>query len=149
MKIAVSGAGVAGPTLAYWLLRTGHEPTLVEKAPHFRTGGYIIDFALTGYTVAERMGILPEVRKAGYSVREMRIVDDRGRKVGGISTESIRRMIKDRYTSLPRGDLAATIYRAIEGRVETLFDDSISAVEEHDAGVRVSFQRGACAISTS
>ena len=89
------------------------------------------------------MGILPEVRKAGYSVREMRIVDDRGRKVGGISTEPLRRMIKDRYTSLPRGDLAATIYRTIEGRVETLFDDGISAVEEHDAGVRVSFQRGA------
>ncbi len=143
MKIAISGAGVAGPTLAYWLQRTGHEPTLIEKAPHFRTGGYIIDFGLTGYTVAERMGILPEVRKAGYSVRELRFVDDRGRKVGGISTEPIRRMMKDRYTSLPRGDLAATIYRTIEGRVETLFGDSIAAVQEHDAGVRVSFKQGA------
>ena len=33
MKVAISGAGVAGPTLAYWLLRGGHEPTLIEKAP--------------------------------------------------------------------------------------------------------------------
>ena len=143
MKIAVSGAGVAGPTLAYWLLRTGHEPTLIEKAPHFRTGGYIIDFWGVGYTIAERMGIVPELRKAGYSVRELRFVDDRGRKAGGFSTETMRGMMKDRFTSLPRGDLAATIYRTIEGRVETLFGDSISAVEEHDAGVRVSFKRGA------
>ncbi len=143
MKIAISGAGVAGPTLAYWLHRSGHEPTLIEKAPHFRTGGYIIDFGLGGYTVAERMGIVPELRSAGYAVREMRIVDDCGRKVGGFSTEPLRRLIKDRYTSLPRGDLAATIYRTIEGRVETLFGDSMAAVEQHEAGVRVSFQRGA------
>lgn len=143
MKIAISGAGVAGPTLAYWLRRTGHEPTLIEKAPHFRTGGYIIDFGLTGYTVAERMGIVPELRKAGYAVQELRFVDDRGRRVGGFSAERIRRMLKDRYTSLPRGDLAATIYQTIAGRVETLFGDSISAIEEYDAGVRVSFLRAA------
>ena len=143
MKIAISGAGVAGPTLAYWLRRSSHEPTLIEKAPHFRTGGYIIDFGLSGYTVAERMGIVPELRRVGYSVRELRIVDDRGRKAGGISTEPIRRMIKDRWVSLPRGDLAATIYRTIEGRVETIFGDSIAAVEERDGRVCVSFQRGA------
>ncbi len=143
MKIAISGAGVAGPTLAYWLLRTGHEPTLIEKAPHFRTGGYIIDFGLTGYTVAERMGIVPELLRAGYAVRELRFLDDRSRKAAGFSTESIRRMMKDRCTSLPRGDLSATIYRTIEGRVETLFGDSIAAVEEHDGSVCVSFQDGA------
>ena len=44
MKIAISGAGVAGPCLAYWLLRTGHEPTLIEESPEFRAGGYVIDF---------------------------------------------------------------------------------------------------------
>jgi 2-polyprenyl-6-methoxyphenol hydroxylase-like FAD-dependent oxidoreductase len=143
MKIAISGAGVAGPTLAYWIRRTGHDPTLIEKAPHFRTGGYIIDFGLSGYTVAERMGVVPELRKAGYSVRELRFLDDRGRKTGGFSTDGIRRMLKDRYTSLARGDLAATIYRTIEGRVECIFGDSISAVQEHDGGVRVSFQQAA------
>ena len=29
----IAGAGIAGTTLAYWLLRTGHEPTVVERAP--------------------------------------------------------------------------------------------------------------------
>ena len=58
MKIAISGAGVAGPTLAYWLLRSGHEPTLIESAPRLRTTGYMIDFWGVGYTVAELMGIL-------------------------------------------------------------------------------------------
>ncbi|KZS70366.1 hypothetical protein A4G29_17140 [Mycobacterium kansasii] len=39
MQVAISGAGVAGAALAYWLHRTGHTPTLVEQAPKFRTGG--------------------------------------------------------------------------------------------------------------
>ncbi len=142
MRIAISGAGVAGPTLAYWLQRSGHEPTLIEKAPHFRTGGYVVDFWGVGYTVAERMGILPELHKAGYSVRELRIVNDRGRKVGGFTVDRMRRILKDRFTSLPRGDLAAAIYGTVAGRVETIFGDSISAIEERAADVLVSFTHG-------
>jgi 2-polyprenyl-6-methoxyphenol hydroxylase-like FAD-dependent oxidoreductase len=66
MRIAISGAGIAGPSLAHWLHHSGHEPTLIEKAPRLRTGGYVIDFWGVGYTIAERMGVLPEVLKAGY-----------------------------------------------------------------------------------
>ena len=43
-NILISGAGIAGPTLAYWLLRRGFTPTIVEEAPSPRTGGYVIDF---------------------------------------------------------------------------------------------------------
>ncbi len=39
MRILISGAGIAGPTLAYWLAHYGFQPTLVERAPHLRTGG--------------------------------------------------------------------------------------------------------------
>ena len=84
MRIAISGAGIAGPTLAYWLHRTGHEAN--ERAPRFRTGGYMIDFWGVGYTVAERMGVLPDVLKAGYSFKELRLLDRNGRRVGGLST---------------------------------------------------------------
>jgi 2-polyprenyl-6-methoxyphenol hydroxylase-like FAD-dependent oxidoreductase len=44
MKILISGAGIAGPTLAYWLTHYGMETTIVEKSPQLRTGGYIVDF---------------------------------------------------------------------------------------------------------
>ncbi len=49
MRIAISGAGIAGPSLAHWLHHSGHEPTLIEKAPRLRTGGYVIDFWGVGY----------------------------------------------------------------------------------------------------
>ncbi|MUL46548.1 hypothetical protein FZI85_11465 [Mycobacterium sp. CBMA293] len=63
MKIAISGAGIAGPTLAYWLVRSGHDPVLIETAPQLRTGGYLVDFWGAGYTVAERMGLAPTTVK--------------------------------------------------------------------------------------
>ena len=68
MRVLIVGAGIAGPTLAYWLHRLGHEPTLVERAPGIRRGGYLVDFWGAGFDVAERMGIVPELRRAKYNV---------------------------------------------------------------------------------
>ena len=143
MKIAICGAGVAGPTLAYWLLRRGHAPTLIESAPELRTGGYMIDFWGVGYDVAERMGILPAVHAAGYELQDVRWVDRRGRTAGSISAKTMARELGGRFTSLPRGDLAALVYRSVEGRAETLFGTTITALREHDEGVSVTLDSGA------
>lgn len=142
MRVAINGAGIAGGCLAYWLERAGNDVTLIEKAPQFRTGGYVVDFWGVGYTVAERMGILPEVRAHGYTFQEVRDVDKHGRKVGGFSTDSFCQSLTDRFTSVPRGDLAAAIFRSIGSRVETLFDNSITAINENATCVLVSFERG-------
>ena len=78
MQVAISGAGVAGAALAHWLYRTGHTPTLIEKAPKFRTGGYMIDFWGVGYQVAKRMGIEDPIRAAGYQIERVRSVGSGG-----------------------------------------------------------------------
>jgi 2-polyprenyl-6-methoxyphenol hydroxylase-like FAD-dependent oxidoreductase len=120
MKIAISGAGVAGPTLAFWLLKAGHEPTLIESAPALRTAGYMIDFWGVGFEIAERMDLIEEVRAAGYDLKEMRYLDARGRHAGSILADTVRRELGDRFTSLPRGELAAIIFHGLAGRVETI-----------------------------
>jgi 2-polyprenyl-6-methoxyphenol hydroxylase-like FAD-dependent oxidoreductase len=93
MKVLVSGAGVAGPTVAFWLSRYGLEPTIVEKAPEMRTGGYIIDFWGLGFDVADRMGLLPQIRRLGYVAREVRIVNANGKRIAGFSVESLSRVV--------------------------------------------------------
>lgn len=63
MRVLIVGAGIAGSTLAYWLRRAGHQPTLLEIASRVRTGGYLIDFWGTGFDVAQRMGLVPRLRR--------------------------------------------------------------------------------------
>ena len=74
MKVLISGAGIAGPTLAFWLSRYGLELTIVEKAPQLRTGGYVIDFWGVGFDIADRMDLLPEIRRRGYVAQEVRVL---------------------------------------------------------------------------
>ena len=142
MRIAISGAGIAGRTLAYWLRRGGHETTLIEKSPQLRTGGYVIDFWGLGYDIAERMGLCAQLDVAGYQVEEVRLVDRRGERVGGFPTSGFRRALGGRFTSVPRGDLAAMIHGAIADDVETIFGDTITKVSQDDSGVQVELEHG-------
>ena len=104
MKILISGAGIAGTCMAFWLKRHGFEPTLVERAPTLRTGGYVIDFWGAGFDVAERMGLASEILDMGYKVSELRQVDRSGKRIGRLSISVFDRLTQGRYTSLPRGE---------------------------------------------
>ncbi|MEO8802854.1 MAG: FAD-binding domain [Rudaea sp.] len=138
-NILISGAGIAGPTLAWWLAHYGFEPTLVECAPALRRGGYIVDFWGTGFEVAQRMGLVPELRDLGYDVGEVRIVNGQGKRCGGFSADVFRDATEGKYTSIARGDLSRAIFRQIDGRVPTMFGDSIRAITQDADGVQVQF----------
>lgn len=143
MKILISGAGIAGPTLAYWLAHFGLKPTIVEKAPTLRTGGYVIDFWGAGFEIADRMDLLPQIRELGYRIQQVRVVNERGKRVAEFSADAFERATQGRYVSLPRGDLAAAIFSKIEGKVETIFGDGVDAIEQTNEGVRVRLESGA------
>ena len=142
MRVLISGAGIAGPTLAYWLARYGLQPTLVEAAPRLRTGGYVIDFWGAGFDIADRMGALPEIRRKGYMMREVRVVNRNGKRVAGFPVDAFSRLTQGRYVSLPRGELAAAIFGKIEGKVETIFGDSVNRIDQTEKYVHVTFERG-------
>lgn len=139
LRVVINGIGVAGPTLAYWLTKFGHEVLLVEQARKLRTAGYIIDFWGIGYDIAERMGLIDEIRALGYQVREVRLVDRKGRKKGGFHVDVFARVTHDRFTSVRRSDISATMYRAIEGKVEAIFGDSVATIDDAGDRVRVGF----------
>jgi 2-polyprenyl-6-methoxyphenol hydroxylase-like FAD-dependent oxidoreductase len=143
MRIIINGMGIAGPTLAYWLSKSGHEVALVEEAPQLRRGGYVIDFWGLGYDVAEKMGLIPQIRELGYQVQEVRFVDRRGRRSGGFPVDVFGRLTHGRFTSLRRSDLSATIYQALDHQVEAIFGDSIAKVEDAGQRVHVSFDHAA------
>ncbi len=143
MRIAINGVGIAGSTLAYWLRESGHEVMLIEESPQLRSGGYAIDFWGIGYDIAEKMGLLPRIRELGFKVREVRYVNRNGRKSGGFPVEVFGRMTNGRFTEVRRSELAATIYGSLDGKVETIFGDSVARIEDEGDCVRVDFDHAA------
>ena len=41
--VGISGAGIAGPSLAFWLAKYGYRVIVVEVAPGIRPGGQTVD----------------------------------------------------------------------------------------------------------
>ena len=72
-SVLISGATVAGPTLAYWLRRHGFAPTVLERTPAIRAGlgGHAVDLFGPAVEIAERMGLLEQVRSARTMTKEL------------------------------------------------------------------------------
>lgn len=139
--VLISGASIAGPALALWLHRYGFVPTVVEKAPAVRTGGYKVDLRGDAIGICERMGILDEVRAASTDMRGGSYVDARGRTVGELPAEIFGgRAGQD--DEIMRGDLARILYEKTRGDVEYVFGDSIASLHDDGEGVDVVFESG-------
>jgi 2-polyprenyl-6-methoxyphenol hydroxylase-like FAD-dependent oxidoreductase len=139
--VLISGLGVAGPTLAFWLKAAGFQPTLVEYAPLLRSGGYVIDFWGLGYDIAERMGLRDEIDRIGYHIRKMRIVDERGRRVSGFGTRVFLELTGGRYVTIPRGALSRLLVEKITGNSEIILGDEIHSLQERRDCVEVELAR--------
>jgi 2-polyprenyl-6-methoxyphenol hydroxylase-like FAD-dependent oxidoreductase len=140
--VLISGVGIAGPTLAFWLKCGGFEPTLLECAPGLRSGGYVVDFWGLGYDIAERMGLTDAIDRVGYHMREMRIVDESGRRIAGFSTRVFRELTGGRFVTLGRSDLSRLLFHKVDGVIETIFGDEVVSLQEHADAVEVEFRNG-------
>ncbi|MGW6442165.1 FAD-dependent oxidoreductase [Lentzea sp. NPDC055074] len=107
-RALIVGAGIAGLTSAWWLERAGWDVLVVERAPSFRAGGYMIDFFGPGHEVARRMGLLPALEERRAPISSVTSVDSSGRRRGEISTAAYE-AVADGVISLLRGDLASVV----------------------------------------
>jgi 2-polyprenyl-6-methoxyphenol hydroxylase-like FAD-dependent oxidoreductase len=140
--VLISGLGIGGPTLAYWLKAAGFEPTLVEHAPKLRTGGYVIDFWGLGYEIADRMGLIDRINQTGYHIREMRIVNARGERISGFGTNVFRELTGGRYVTIGRSDLSRLLFETIKDNTEVVFGDEIVGLQQRADCVQATFKRG-------
>lgn len=137
--ILISGASVAGPALAYWLRRYGFKPTVVERAPALRGGGYAVDFrGRVHLGVLSEMGILDAIRARQTQLSSLEYVDRDGRAVCRVPAGMFAGDVE-----ILRGDLGRILYDATSGGTEYVFGDSITSIEERPDGVQVTFSRAA------
>ncbi|MBI3757488.1 MAG: monooxygenase, partial [Deltaproteobacteria bacterium] len=131
-NILISGASAAGPSLAYWLHHYGFNPTVVERAPALRAGGYAIDLRGAAVHVAERMGILAEARKASTDLREVLFVDSNNKTLSTMDANFGAGPGKAGDVELLRDDLAQILYAATKDTINYIFGDSITSLSQHD-----------------
>ena len=142
-NVLISGASVGGPALAYWLRRHGFDVTVVERAGGLRPGGHAIDVRGPALTVAERMGVLEEIRRQSTDLRGMSMVDEDGKELFTTTERTASGGDLDSPdVEILRDDLAAILFAASGPEIEYLFDDAIAALDQDADGVRVVFQSG-------
>ncbi len=140
--VLICGAGVAGPTLAYWLVRAGFRPTVVERATGQRSSGSPVDVRGPALAVVERMGVVDALRAAATQATGIRFVDASGRLSRRMSMPSRRSAAGTPEIEVPRADLARILCAAAHDDVEFVYDDTITRLDQDPGGVDVTFESG-------
>jgi 2-polyprenyl-6-methoxyphenol hydroxylase-like FAD-dependent oxidoreductase len=143
-NILISGAGISGLTLAYWLQHWGFSPTIIEKRPNLDQRGYMIDFYGSGFDIAEKMNLLKalEAESNQYPMKKVIFVDRQDKPRATLDVDKFRNLLHHRYFPLMRGDLETTIYASVKDHVPVGFGTSIKKLEAKSDGVAVELSDG-------
>ena len=142
-RVLISGGGIAGLTLGILLRVKGWEPLLIERDPALRTEGYMIDFFGTGWDVAERIGIVDELRAVKYPIDYLEFVDHTGKPYVSAPISRVRQALNDNYVYLRRSDLEKILFeRAKSAGLNVRFGTTIRSLNDIGSSVEVEFEDG-------
>ncbi|KAF2993570.1 hypothetical protein E8E14_001604 [Neopestalotiopsis sp. 37M] len=146
LKVLISGGGVAGTALAFWLSKQGHDVTVVERFPALRTTGLQIDLRGHGVEVLRRMGLEQQYRAASPPEQGLQVVDTRGWRRAYFPANRTGEGVQSFTTDweIMRGDLCRILYDAARDRTKYIFGTSIEGFKqpEQDSPVHVRFADG-------
>lgn len=132
--VLISGAGIAGMSLASLLSRAGYRVTVVERAPSLRGSGYSIDFRGDALDVLDRLGIHDQTEALTTSTSGTRIIDAEGATIDRLPMEAFGGDLE-----VPKKDFTQLLHRSIDAHVEIVFDETITALSSTADGVRADF----------
>ncbi|KAL5116388.1 hypothetical protein ACEQ8H_005736 [Pleosporales sp. CAS-2024a] len=130
MHVLISGAGIAGPALAFFLAKTGARITVVEKAKALLPHGQNVDVTGSAVTVLKRMGLLDQVRRHNTKETGTQFISAKGQPFASFPiTEGSSASLSSEFEIL-RGDLAAILHNATKDHpnIEYMFDTTIQKV---------------------
>ncbi|MEU4654965.1 FAD-dependent monooxygenase [Streptomyces sp. NPDC023723] len=144
LRILVTGGGVAGQALAFWLSRGGHQVTVVERFPALRATGAQVDLRGQGIEAVERMGLLETVRSQLVDEAGVAFVDSHGKPKATIMANTSgkgRQTLTSEY-EIMRGDLVRILHEAAKGDAVYVFGKSVDGFDQDTEGVTAHFSDG-------
>ncbi|TCO54129.1 FAD-dependent monooxygenase [Actinocrispum wychmicini] len=135
--VLISGAGIAGPSLAFWLGRGGYDVTVVERSSGLRASGAAVDFRGDQMALLRRMDVLADIQARQTGMGDQLVVDATGRRLATFPAALFSGEVE-----IDRGDLALILHERTKHHVDYVFGDHITAIAEHADGVDVTFANG-------
>ncbi|KAF3010620.1 hypothetical protein E8E13_003458 [Curvularia kusanoi] len=145
MRVLISGAGVAGPTLAYFLSKAGARVTVIEKAPKLLPHGQNVDITGSAITVIKKMGLLEQVKQYHTREKGTQLIDPKGQPFAPFPVKEDTIASFTSEFEILRGDMAKLLWEAsrVQPNVEYVFDTTIKEVLSNDnASVKVELSNG-------
>ena len=138
-RILISGGGIGGLTLAYFLKRYGFTCVIVESAPEFKHVGYLLALnKQIGQNVAAKMGILKSLKKFEALLTNNIVLDEDGKLIMRVhTTPEISN--ENSGLMLNRADLHLTLYDTVKNDVEFRFGKEIRKMVQDEYSVDVTF----------
>ncbi|KAG9253571.1 uncharacterized protein F5Z01DRAFT_147113 [Emericellopsis atlantica] len=141
MKILISGAGMAGSTLAFWLSKLGHNVTVIERFPHLRASGLQLDLRGHGIEVMKRMGLEDAFRAKRTPEQGFELVGSSGMRWAYFPANKSGQGPQSFTTEyeIMRSDLCHILHDTSKERVRYIFGTSIASFKEDEDAVEVCF----------
>lgn len=140
--VLISGAGIAGPALAFWLNRNGYRVIVVEVAPGIRPGGQTVDLRGAGREVIARMGLLDELMGLALDQAGAAWVRADGSRRAEMPVTAFDGNGLVSKVEILRGDIADVLYTATAEQTDYRFDTRIVELSEHADGVEATLSDG-------
>lgn len=139
-KVLISGASIAGLTLAYWLNYFGYKVTLVEVSNGLRKGGSPIDVRGNALKVAKKMGIHQKI-KANEFKSALEMVNSENETIMDFSINDRPEYKED--IEIQRDDLMGILYETIpKDKVKFYFENRIVELIQDKEKIDVTFKDG-------
>ncbi|PSK56859.1 ubiquinone biosynthesis monooxygenase COQ6 [Elsinoe australis] len=143
LNILVSGAGIGGPVLAYWLHKAGHKVTVVERDAQLRTTGQSVDIREAAVEVIRQMGLESKIKDTSTHEAGVAFVDPKD-KVRALFKATGSTEVQS-FTSefeVFRGDLAKIFFETTKDKATYVWGEYITSIDQDDNGAYVEFADG-------
>jgi 2-polyprenyl-6-methoxyphenol hydroxylase-like FAD-dependent oxidoreductase len=141
--VLISGAGIAGPALAFWLNKCGYRVTIVEVADGVRPGGQTVDLRGAGGDVVERMGLMGQMRERSLEQRGVAWIKSDGRRRAEMPVTAFHGNGLVSKLEILRGDLVDVLYQATRDQTDYRFNTRITELSQNGDAVEATLTDGA------
>jgi len=139
-KVLVSGASIAGPTLAFWLVKYGFDVTVVERSKALRMGGQNLDIRGAGRAVVRKMGIEKAILAANTGEIGLQFVNSANGVEAAFPMDGASSFTSE--AEILRGDLVNILYEKTRKDVKYIFGKSIKKIHQDADKVEITFDDG-------